>query len=76
MTPAFRDLHLDRLGLEERLALAQELWDSVADELQRQPLTPAQRAELERRLADAEAHPERGIPWETVRAEARARWSR
>ena len=37
-------------------------------------LTPEQVAELERRAADARAHPERGIPWETVRAELYSRY--
>lgn len=32
-------------------------------------LTSEQIAELERRAADAGAHPESGISWETVRAE-------
>jgi putative addiction module component (TIGR02574 family) len=37
-------------------------------------LSPEQIEELERRAAEARAHPERGIPWETVRAELFARY--
>jgi putative addiction module component (TIGR02574 family) len=48
----------------------------VATDLERQPLSAAQRAELERRVAAADANPADGIPWEVVRAEARARWQR
>ena len=76
MTPTLHELGLDRLSAEDRLVIAQQLWDSVAAELESQPLTPAQKAELERRIALADADPGRGIPWETVRAEARARWQR
>jgi putative addiction module component (TIGR02574 family) len=70
-----RDFGIDRLTVEDRLALAEEIWESVAAEVERQPLTEAQRAELERRAA-ADANPDAGIPWEVVRAEARARWGR
>ena len=76
MSLTLHELGLDRLSVEDRLALAELLWDDVAAELERQPLTEAQRAELERRVADADAHPGEGIPWEVVLAEARARWQK
>lgn len=76
MSPSLHELGIDRLSIEDRLALAQLLWDSVAADLERQPLTPAQRTELERRCAAADANPDEGAPWEQIRAEARARWQR
>jgi putative addiction module component (TIGR02574 family) len=76
MSPTLQELGIDRLSIEQRLELAQRLWDSVAADLERQPLTSAQRAELERRVAAADANPAEGVPWEVVRAEARARWQK
>ena len=73
MPQTMHDLGLDRLSVEERLALAQEIWDSVAQELEREPLTTAQRQELERRLADSMARPDAVTPWEAVKARALAR---
>jgi putative addiction module component (TIGR02574 family) len=76
MSPTLQQLGIDKLPIEDKLALAQQLWDSVATDLERMPLTEAQRAELERRVAAADANPGEGIPWEVIRAEARARWQR
>ncbi len=76
MSPILQQFGLDTLSVADRLALAQALWDSVHDSLDREPIDPAVRAELERRAALSDADPSRGTPWEVVRAEARARWSR
>jgi putative addiction module component (TIGR02574 family) len=54
----------------------EELANSVyatQQEVEDEPLTPAQKAELERRLALSKADPKRGTPWEIVRDEARKR---
>jgi putative addiction module component (TIGR02574 family) len=50
-----------------------QLWDSAAQEAEQTPLTPAQRQELERRLADSLARPDAVIPWEAVKVRALAR---
>jgi putative addiction module component (TIGR02574 family) len=61
------------LSIEDRLALVEAIWDSIAAESENLPLTDVQRQELERRLADHEANPDDVIPWEEVRADALAR---
>ena len=57
-----------KLPVPERLELAMALWDSIAEpELQDQlPLPEAQKAELDRRLAEHDRDPTRAIPWEEV----------
>ena len=59
-----------RLSIAERLELVEDIWDSIdadadADAL---PLTDAERALLDERLAEYEANPGRGEPWSEVRA--------
>lgn len=56
-----------RLSVAERLHLLEEIWDSLAVHPESIPLTEAQKAELERRLADYRAHPKQGRSWEEVR---------
>lgn len=61
------------LSIDERLRLVEDIWDSIAQEANVHadalPLSDAQRAELDRRIADADAHPDAGIPWDQVRNE-------
>lgn len=73
MNVTLKSLGIDRLPVEERLALVEELWDSIAADNEPIPLTEAQRAELDRRLAEVEADPTAGASWEQVRDSLAAR---
>jgi putative addiction module component (TIGR02574 family) len=73
MTPNWKDLGIDQLDVEARLALIGEIWDSIALDLDGALPTQAQRCELERRLAASLAAPDDVVPWEEVLAKALAR---
>jgi len=47
----------------ERVQLADELWESLADEPEVMPLTKAQSEELDRRLEAYRKDPNAAIPW-------------
>ena len=66
MTITLESLGIERLGMEDRLALIDQLWDSIAS-AGGPPLTEAQRLELDRRLADHEANPDDVVSWDEVR---------
>lgn len=61
---------VQELPLDEQLELVEAVWDSIVERNAVPPLTDAQQAELERRLADHEAHPEDVVSWDEVKAEA------
>jgi putative addiction module component (TIGR02574 family) len=73
MAPSLKDLGIDRLSVEDRITLVQEIWDSIEASSEQIPLTDAQRQELERRLAAYEASPSAVVSWEEVKAKALAR---
>jgi putative addiction module component (TIGR02574 family) len=73
MSPTLQELGIDRLSTDDRLALAEAIWESVAQEIEQAPLPEAQRKELERRLADSIARPDAVTPWEIIKARALAR---
>lgn len=76
MGALLKSLGIDRLSVEERLALVEDLWDSIAEESAATSLTDAQRAELDRRLADYAANPDDVVPWEDVKTAITARLKR
>ena len=58
-----------KLPSPDRIALVEDIWDSIAQDAQTLPLTDELRAELDRRWAEHERDPSSAIPWETVRKE-------
>jgi putative addiction module component (TIGR02574 family) len=64
-----------KLPIPERIRLVEEIWDSIAEQQNADSveLTPAQTAELERRIEYHERHPNDTVPWEAVRDNALAR---
>jgi putative addiction module component (TIGR02574 family) len=62
MSPTLEALGIHRLSIEQRIALAQEILDSVLADQPPGPLSDAKRQELQRRLADHAANPDDVIP--------------
>ena len=59
-------IDIGRLSLDERLRLVERLWESLAETPQSIPLTPPQRAELDRRLDSIGRDGAIGIPWDDM----------
>jgi putative addiction module component (TIGR02574 family) len=62
---------ITRLSPDERLTLIAQLWDSLDDG--QVPLTTAQQAELESRLATLDHDRAQCVTWETLKAELEER---
>lgn len=60
-----------KLDVAERLEFVRILWNSIIDSGAEPPLNDADRAELDRRLADHERDPDAGSSWSDVRARLR-----
>jgi putative addiction module component (TIGR02574 family) len=64
---------LQGLPLDERIKLVEDLWDSIAADQKALPVTPAQRAELDRRLDSCELDRNAGRLASEVLADTRKR---
>ena len=76
MNASIKSLGIDRLPIEERLALVEEIWDSIATDSEAIPLTEAQRAELQKRIEEDDAHPDDLTSWEQVKASTLSRFGK
>jgi putative addiction module component (TIGR02574 family) len=74
MSPTLEELGIDKLTVKQRIALAQEILDTVVAEPPTSTFSEEKRQELRRRLADHAAKPDDVVPWEQVEAEALARF--
>ena len=52
-----------QLPPEDKIRLVQDLWDQIAQEIARMPLTESQRRLLDERLADEDNKPDDVEPW-------------
>lgn len=76
MSVSVKTLGIDRLNVDERLALVEEIWATICTDTKAFPLTDAQRAELDRRVADDDVFPDDVVPWDEVKASVRSRLGR
>ncbi len=57
----------DGLSTEDKIEYVQSLWDHIASDVDRVPLTDWQERLLDERIKDLEKNPDAGIPWPKVR---------
>jgi putative addiction module component (TIGR02574 family) len=73
MPVSMKAFGLDKLSADERLALLEEIWDSLAANPEAVPVTDAQKGDLQRRLDAYRDDPKAGSPWEEVKARLQGR---
>lgn len=61
------------LSVAERLALVEEIWESISDEPSAVPVSEDQLTEARRRLAAHDAEPSSAIPWDQAEKRLRTR---
>lgn len=70
MPASMQSLGIDRLPIDEQVALVRGIWDHIIASGARPSLSEAQLQELRRRVAEDDADPDNLIPWEEVKAQA------
>lgn len=68
MSATLKALGIDRMSIDERLLLVEDIWDSIAAEQDSLAIPQSHKEELDRRLAARAANPKAGSSWEAVKA--------
>lgn len=76
MGQALHALGIDSMSVADRIALAQDIWDSVAIEAGLLPPSSSEKAEIDRRLAEDAAVPDDTVSWDAIKSEAQSRWKK
>jgi putative addiction module component (TIGR02574 family) len=74
MGHVLQELGIDRLPVEQRMELVQDIWDSIAHEMGLLPPTPEERDELESRMAEDGTSPADVSIWDEIKSDALKRW--
>ena len=67
MTVTMKELGIDRLSAEQKVALALEIWESLGEARPQGKLSDEQRAELAARDAELDANPGIAMTWDPIR---------
>jgi len=62
-----------KLSVSDRLALVEEIWESISSDPASVPVTEAQLAEARRRLAEHDTDPTTATPWDEAEARLRSK---
>jgi putative addiction module component (TIGR02574 family) len=69
MDNRLKELGIDRLTVEERLDLIEQIWNTLPEQVDPKDIPEWHFEEIDRRLARMKEHPEEGTPWSEVLAE-------
>ena len=64
-----KKINIEALSQSERILLAEELWDSVANDQDFLQVTDSQKKVIEERLAAYKASPDEGVSWDEIKNE-------
>ncbi len=74
MGQALHILGIDSMSVEDRIALVQDIWDSVAIDTGLLPPTSIEMEELNLRLNEDDSTPADTVTWESIKVDAIKRW--
>ena len=73
MAVTIKELGIDRLSVQEKLDLIEQIWDSLPEAVTSDEVPQWHKEVLAKRLAEAEANPGGGVSWREALAAIRTR---